>query len=204
MASLQLSKPWQNALIILFNYGMVAVFAMSLAYWTWIFFKPDATPPPSPEPAAKQTLLPSILASHWFGSSDSKVTIYQRSDVRLVGLLSPSQHQAGFAIFKLSNGQQQHAVLQQEIMRGVKLVGISQNSVTISENGVNSEISLENKVDQVALGIATVNATPQIKMLETKSEAIITQPAPEDNTNTKNNAPENTSGMIQRMIKQLH
>ena len=204
MASLQLSKPWQNALIHLFNYGMVALFAMSLAYWTWIFFKPDATPLHSPEPAATQTLLPTILASHWFGNSDNKVTTYQRSDVRLVGVLSPSQHQAGFAIFKLSNGQQQHAVLQQEIMPGVKLVGIAQNSVTISENGVNSEISLENTVNQSALGIATVSVAPQIKMPETKPEAIITQPEPEPNNSAKENQAESTSAMIQRMIKQQH
>lgn len=204
MASLQLSKPWQNALIHLFNYGMVAVLAISLAYWTWIFFKPDTTPLNAPEAVATQTLLPTILASHWFGNSEAKVTTYQRSDVRLVGVLSPSQHQAGFAIFKLSNGQQQHAVLQQDIMPGVKLVGIAQNSVTISENGIISEIALENKVDQAKLGISTVSVATPIKPPETKPKAIITQPAPETSNNSKDNQAESASAMIQRMIKQQH
>lgn len=220
MARVQLSKPWQNAIIHGLNYGMVALFAITLAYWVWVFIKPQPTPVAPPEVASTQTLLPSILASHWFGSSHGTVEkdVYQGGELKLVGLLSPSQRQAGFAIFKLSNGQQQYAVLNQEITAGVKLEDIQSNSVTIVQNGIKHQLPLENPVDSKAVGIipsvAEIKSTPvsiekpSEKPVLSNQNANTTAPSPSAPTSTAATPqvpvpPESTSAMIQRYIKEL-
>lgn len=220
MARVQLSKPWQNALIHGLNYGMVALFAITLAYWVWVFVKPNPTPVAPPEVAATQTLLPSILASHWFGSSNAEgqTNMYQGGEFKLVGVLSPSQRQAGFAILKLSNGQQQYAVLNQEITPGVTLEEIQANSVTIVQNGVKHQIPLENPIDTKAIGITASankieNAPVSVEKSPAKAElsnnnTVTTAPTPPPTapyaTPQVPVIPENTSAMIQRYIKEQH
>ena len=146
MARIQLARPWQNWLVTLFNYGMVILFALTLAYWIWVFFKPSDVPVTPPAPLSTQTLLPKILANHWFGENaknESNIVTDLSSKLKLIGVMSTSKSQPGFAVFKLLDGTQQYALINQELIPGVKLESINADSVTVSQQGVVSKIELE-------------------------------------------------------------
>lgn len=143
MARIHISKPWQNISISLVNYIMVILLAMTLAYWIWVFFKPAPIAKVVLAEAPAQTLLPNILAAHWFNQNASQTVVADNSNLKLLGVFSSTAHYPGFAIFKLADGKQTHAVLNHEISAGTQLVNITKNSVTISQNGVESKLMLE-------------------------------------------------------------
>jgi type II secretory pathway component PulC len=130
---------------------MIVAFAMSLAYWVWVFFKPSTIADIPPSAPATQTILPSILAGHWFSTSNSSneiaPVIAPAPSMKLVGLFSSTPKRPGFAIFQLENGKQQYAVVNHEIVAGVTLVGVNRKSVTVMQNGETSEIKLVGSVD---------------------------------------------------------
>ena len=143
MASISISKPWQNVTIGLINYSMVIVLALTLAYWFWIFFKPLPIPKVVTLEAPEQTILPSILAAHWFDQAKKPAIIADNTNLKLLGVLSTTHTNPGFAIFKLADGKQTHALLNHEVLPGTQLVAITKNSVTVSQNGIESKIMLE-------------------------------------------------------------
>ena len=148
MARISISRPWQNITIRLINYGIVILFAFTLAYWFWIFFKPLPIPKVVTLEAPAQTILPSILAGHWFNQAKSATVIIDNSNLKLLGVFSTTRNNPGFAIFKLADGKQTHAVLNHEVLQGTQLIAITKNSVTISQNGLESKLLLEdNKIN---------------------------------------------------------
>ncbi len=83
----KLSKPWQTLLVSLANYGMVVAFAACLAYWVWVFLKPNpiaAVPISAP---TAQTILPAILAGHWFNNAQAApIAAAGNINLKLVGI----------------------------------------------------------------------------------------------------------------------
>ncbi len=143
MARITISKPWQNITINMLNYVMVVLLALTLAYWFWVFFKPLPIAKVQPLEASTSTLLPSILAGHWFNQAKSPLITLDNNSLKLLGVMSTTHHSPGFAIFKLADGKQIHALLNHEVIAGTQLVAITKNSVTISQNGAESKVMLE-------------------------------------------------------------
>ena len=143
MARIYISKPWQKITINLINYAMTMLLALTLAYWFWVFFKPLPMPKVVVLEAPTQTILPSILAAHWFNQAQRATVAADNTNLKLLGVFSTTHSNPGFAIFKLANGKQTHALLNHEVLPGTHLVAITKNSVTISQNGVEYKVMLE-------------------------------------------------------------
>jgi type II secretory pathway component PulC len=148
MTNIKLLRPWQKALVTLINYSMVALLAMTLAYWFWVFYKPSPAPSSPAMLENTQDMLPKILAGHWF-SENNQVSASESKDLsralKLIGVMSTSVKQPGFAVFKLEDGKHQHALLHNEIMPGVMLESIDADSVMVSQQGMLTKIELESR-----------------------------------------------------------
>lgn len=143
MARLNVSRPWQKNTISIINYAMTILLALTVAYWFWVFFKPSVIPKVVVLEAPEQTILPSILAVHWFDQAQSVKMVADNTNLKLLGVFSSTHSNPGFAIFKLADGKQTHALLNHEVLPGTQLVAITKNSVTISQHGMESKIMLE-------------------------------------------------------------
>ncbi|MBC7786453.1 MAG: hypothetical protein H7Z18_03150, partial [Methylophilaceae bacterium] len=152
-----ISKPWQNITINMVNYVMVILLALTFAYWFWIIFKPLPIPKVQPLIAPTETILPSILAGHWFNQAKSPAVVADNSNLKLLGVFSTTHNNPGFAIFKLADGKQTHALLNHEVLLGTQLVAITKNSVTISQNGVESKVMLEDNKNIALKPVESIN-----------------------------------------------
>lgn len=141
------SRPWQTMMIGFINYLMVAVFAIELANWGWIFMGPQPLASTNSTPVVIQSLLPTITAAHWFNNdiSPTKAPVETNGNMKLVGVFGSTNNRPGFAIFQMSTGKQLYVMLNQEVSAGTKLVGISSHEVTLSQNGISSKLILDEK-----------------------------------------------------------
>ncbi|NOS97489.1 MAG: hypothetical protein HOP25_03350 [Methylotenera sp.] len=160
-AQINFSKPLRNWLITLINYAMVAAFAAVLAYWVWVFFKPHQIAAVAPSAPPVQTILPTILGGHWFNQANTSGTkqVSVNVEMKLLGVMTPSKNQTGFAIFQLANGKQVHAVLNHEIAPGAQLVSLTPTTATISQNGSESTLELAGNVKRLDLNAKPESAT---------------------------------------------
>lgn len=143
MAKIKLFNPIQAWLIALCNYAMVVFFAMTLAYWFWIFFKPTPIAAIPPAPPVLQSIVPTIQAGHWFSNTAATQQVQTPTlNLKLVGVYSSTANKPGFAIFKLENGKENYVVVNHEISPGVLLVAVNATSATILQNNQTSEIKL--------------------------------------------------------------
>jgi len=132
------------------NYGMLAVLALTLAYWTWQLVAPPALPAVATSPTVNREAVAIIAARHWFKSENTGQAGGPTENVlnlKLVGIFGSAKNrkQAGFAIFQLTDGRQVYAMLNQEITPGLKLTGIAANAVTVEQEGLQVKIVLEEK-----------------------------------------------------------
>jgi hypothetical protein len=167
-AQINFSKPLRNWLITLINYAMVVVFAAVLAYWVWVFLKPNQIAAVAPSAPPVQTILPTILGGHWFNPANLVATrqVSASVELKLLGVMTPSKNQAGFAIFQLANGKQIHALLNHEITSGVQLVSLTPKTATITQNGGEATIELVENVEKLDLTVkpdATASASETAK-----------------------------------------
>lgn len=197
MAQIKLTNPLHNALITVLNYTMVVAFAATLAYWVWVFLKPSPIADIPPSAPVAQTIVPTILAAHWFSSNNSAPiqAILQNTNMKLVGVFSSTSKRPGFAIFQLEGGKQQHAVVNHEIVPGVQLVAVKHNSVTIEQNGVRSDIEFINAANtqNTIQAMSNNNNAPATPAPQINTPAPAAAPAP--------NEPEKPFN-IQELIKQ--
>lgn len=157
MARIYISKPWKNTTINLINFAMMILLALTLAYWFWVFFKPLPIPKVVPLEVPAQTILPSILACHWFNQAQRAPVVADNTNLKLLGVLSTTHKNPGFAIFRLADGKQTHVLLNHEVLPGTQLVAITKNSVTISQNGVESKVILEDNKNLTSKSLESVN-----------------------------------------------
>ena len=215
VTQVKLSKPIRNLTISLLNFVMAGIFAIVLAYWVWEIFKPNQIDPEVLMSPTPQTLLPSILSGHWFGeASNSAHQVVEQLDanVKLVGVLSASKHQPGFAIFRLEDGKQVYVMLNQEVTSGVKLLEISKNSVMIQQSDKNKTIWLEDSTDKTK-NIVSVSESTRIKELmvqaesnktksvEVPSSTVVLDAAQAPAENPKNQVKEEKPFNIQELLK---
>lgn len=158
------SRPWQAMTIGFINYLMVVVFAIELANWGWIFIGPQPLASTSSTPVVVQSLLPTITAAHWFNndSAPTKAPVEANGNMKLVGVFGSTNSRPGFAIFQMNTGKQVYVMLNQEVSAGTKLVGISSHEVTLSQNGISSKLTLDEKAKPLEVS--------RIKTLATKAQ----------------------------------
>jgi len=186
---IRISHPWQSLLLALLNYAMVAALAVTLAYWLWQLASPAPLAAVPVTESSPQNLTATINAAHWFGSNTGQeASTISSGDMKLVGIFgsvnSASGKHPGFAIFQMSNGKQLHAMLNKEFTPGLKLTGISQDAVTVLQNGIPQTIVLDEKSGPVEIPRIKSNAVSkpstnadkvrQVKIVGVKPEAMKT------------------------------
>ncbi|HSH73263.1 MAG TPA: type II secretion system protein N [Methylophilaceae bacterium] len=163
---IRFSSPWKSLLLALLNYAMVVALAITLAYWAWQLLQPAPLPAVPVIAAPNQNLSATINARHWFGEGNGGTDASSTSsfDMKLVGIFgslnNASGKHPGFAIFQMSNGKQLHAMLNQDFSAGLKLTNISRDSVTVLQNGVAQNITLDEKSRPLEIARIKSNTAP--------------------------------------------
>lgn len=145
MRQIRMYTPLQNGIIGVLNYAMLILFAISLAYWVWVFFKPAVLADMPANQPESQTMLSIIQAGHWFGPKQAPAPLSVSASppsFKLIGVFTATQKQAGFAVFSLQDGRQQFVLLNQEISPSYVLQAVYQDGVTIMQNGQKTEMAL--------------------------------------------------------------
>ncbi|MGZ8251918.1 MAG: hypothetical protein ACXW1P_05935 [Methylophilaceae bacterium] len=186
---IRVSHPWQSLLLALLNYAMVAVLAITLAYWSWQLASPAPLAAVPVVETSPQNLAATINAAPWFSNNNGQETSATSSgDMKLVGIFgsvnNASGKHPGFAIFQMSNGKQLHAMLNKEFTPGLKLTDISHDTVTVLQNGIPQTIALDEKSrpveipriksNNVARPTSNTGKVRQVKIIGVKTEAMKT------------------------------
>ena len=111
---LHVSSRGHRLLAGVLNYGMLAVLALTLAYWIWQLAAPAALPAVATKPLINREAVATITARHWFGGNNTGLpgaSPENALNIKLVGIFgaAKSKKQAGFAIFQLKDGKQVYA-----------------------------------------------------------------------------------------------
>lgn len=160
---IRVSHPWQSLLLALLNYAMVAALAITLAYWLWQLASPAPLAAVPVTESSPQNLTATINAAHWFSNNNAQeASTTSSGDMKLVGIFgsvnNASGKHPGFAIFQMSNGKQLHAMLNKEFTPELKLTGISQDAVTVLQDGIPRTIALDEKSRPVEIPRIKSNA----------------------------------------------
>jgi len=118
---------------------------MLLASWSWKVLLPRPTGAIPQIEVAKTELSERILNSHWFGRNGSPIST-AAINFKLVGVFSPTAGKPGFAILKMADGKQRVALLNKEILPGIKLETLGANYIEVGQTGQLTKILLENRM----------------------------------------------------------
>ena len=146
VSRIRFENPWSATVALLLHAGLWMLGAAMLARWTWVLVAPSTIAiPPQIEPATN-SLIASVVAGHWFGSSLSPIAVAPAvANFKLVGIYAPTGNKPGFAVFKFADGKQRAVLLHQEITAGNKLQVINLTSVQVGQEGALQKIELDSK-----------------------------------------------------------
>jgi len=133
-------------LLVNISKGLLTIWGlMLLASWIWKVILPGPFAAMPQIEVAKTDLSELILASQWFGHKGSPIPT-AAINFKLVGVFSPTAAKPGFAILKMADGKQRVALLNAEILPGIKLETLGANYIEVGQTGRLTKILLENRM----------------------------------------------------------
>lgn len=157
-------------------WGMIAACCWMLAYWTWIFVTPSASPAPLPSDPLVITSLSvePITHAHLFGVSDtpaSSVAVAQTLSAlgyKLRGVFAGEGKKGVAAIISIGL-KDQAFTLGSEVSPGVTLTHVYADYVELLHNGELERLSLERTTQPTGLIVITPPVAPIVPAPQTNS-----------------------------------
>ena len=145
--SIRFEKKWPEMLAGILQVAAFILGGMLLARWIWLFFAPSIPALPVKADQAVSNQLTGIIAAHWFMPTSGRIIAPAPAAInfKLMGVYAPSGNNPGFAIFKMADGKQKSVLLKQEIVTGVNLQSINQETVEVGQEGSTQKLGLEKR-----------------------------------------------------------
>lgn len=143
--SLEPSSFSSRAVVSLVTFVAIALLALVLAYWTWVWFAPRSEPR---APAAVQTGGRAETAYGLFGSAQraSNGAAPTGIAVSLLGVVAASGGQSGFAVLRLDARQTVAVREGREIKPGVLLAEVHADHVVLERGGTRETLAWPKQV----------------------------------------------------------
>jgi general secretion pathway protein C len=120
---------------------LVLVLAYQLAYWTWVFVTPSASP------ATKAGATPEVdlaAIARMFGAAPpAGAAPASGAGLRLKGVIAPTPGVQASAIFSAGTGKDIAVYVERDVQPGVKLVEVHPDHVVVTRAGARERIDLE-------------------------------------------------------------
>jgi general secretion pathway protein C len=131
-----------GAVHLFVDLALIAVLAISLAYWTWVAFTPRVIGASALSAETRTQEAGAIAARHLFGggSSVALADAAPASSLRLVGVVAPVR-----AVFALENGKSRTAAVGEAISGEAVLKEVHPDYVLVSRGGAVERLKLERR-----------------------------------------------------------
>ena len=133
---------------VLLDLSLIAVLAVILAHWTWVFVAPDAVGASANAASGRGSAADAPVKRQLFGTPRDTVAAHDAassSRFRLVGTASPAAPEGGRAVFVLHDGKSRTLRAGESVAPGAVLREVHPDHVLVERNGAVERFSLERR-----------------------------------------------------------
>ena len=147
MLALNRSNLVQSTMVSLATLASVGLFALVLAYWTWVWLAPE---PETRAPAAAEPVVRAASATGLFGNAQRNASTPTGTAIKLHGVVAGIGNRRGYAVVQL-DGRQILAVLEgEQIAPGIRLEKVSPDHIVMERGGIRETLAWPQKGAPVA------------------------------------------------------